>query len=353
MRHPPVTLWADATAHLSPPLPARLTSPPISPPLAVPASPRRPPRLPASYCVYAFVWLLPAHQNTVSGLAAGVVALSDVLALLAVWADRAAGVSVEAGALALAALAVAAACALLLPSRAAVLAAAARAMEGGSGGGAPEDAGAASGEERSGGEIARAMRAIAAFPHACALVIGFSIVYCLALMMPIQDMLFYYEALFARDDGVPVRLVNEYAVVCGVGGFVCAWLGGRACDAFGVVAFVRGISVCCLTTSALLLVPTPAAQLLAQVAGRARRMLGCEAAEIRFARRGVIGFAITWAADPALSLRAGAPAVTSHSRRSISRSASRCTRSSSRASPCSTPRWIEMALGVMIERLNN
>ena len=106
------------------------------------------------------------------------------------------------------------------------------------------------------------------------LVLAFSTVYCLAMIYPTQEMLFYYEAIWPPSSSpgeegetspTADSLVDLFAVVFGAGGFVCAVGGGWCCDKVGIAKFTLAVSGCCFATSLLLLAPYYWPQALAQV----------------------------------------------------------------------------------------
>ena len=73
------------------------------------------------------------------------------------------------------------------------------------------------------------------------LLLLFSTMYIMAIMYPMQQMLFYYTALFP-DKETPELLVNSFAFIYGIGGFVCALGGGRLCDALGIQKFTLAVT---------------------------------------------------------------------------------------------------------------
>lgn len=220
-----------------------------------------------TFSLYSFIWLLPDHQNTVNGIAAGIPALSDMLALVAVWLHNAVGLPISAFFLGLAAASLAAAAVSLAvaPPQDYCMACAAAHMAAQVGGTAPPVDGDSGAPESVRSVIVRAWGTIKRRPTASSLVVAWSTVYCLAMMYPIQGMLFYYRALWGTESTTPQTLVNVFAVVFGAGGFVCAIGGGYLCDRVGLVNFTLAVSACALSTAVLLVVPTPAAQIAAQL----------------------------------------------------------------------------------------
>ena len=269
-----------------------------------------------SYCMYSFIWLLPESASLVTGIAGGIAALSDMAALVAVWLHDVYDLRVSFFFFALAALSVASAlaCSFLVPSLDFCMACATE-MTAGSVAQSPAEESSRSnpceavlekeqrdeeGQQREakGREannlddtwgcrrVVRSWRELRRRPGVTTLVVMFSTVYCLSMLYPTQEMLFYYDALWppprtpspatttttaaasapAPSSETATRLVNLFAVVYGLGGFVCAVAGGYACDKLGIVKFTRAVAACALSTALLLLAgPFPAAQALAQV----------------------------------------------------------------------------------------
>ena len=79
-------------------------------------------------------------------------------------------------------------------------------------------------------------------PYLTALIVVFSGIYFDALIYPIENMLFYYEALWpsrdaATDDSPSASadyLVNVFAVIYGCMGFISSICGGVICDRLGI-----------------------------------------------------------------------------------------------------------------------
>ena len=80
-----------------------------------------------------------------------------------------------------------------------------------------------------------------------ALLIAFSIVYCMAMVYPNQQMFFYYKELFGSKDAA-TQLVNIYAFMYGIAGFVCALGGGKLCDRLGLQKFTGAPRTLCSRT---------------------------------------------------------------------------------------------------------
>mmetsp|Transcript_42312 Transcript_42312/g.95714 ORF Transcript_42312/g.95714 Transcript_42312/m.95714 type:complete len:716 (-) Transcript_42312:117-2264(-) len=251
-----------------------------------------------TYSMYAFVWLLPENQNLVTGIATGVSALSDMFALLAAFLYETHGMPLH---LFFAGLAVASAlaavfCALIVPQHEYIMRCAEAFAEEGmeSAGGETEGSAAQHTENESllydmptadsatnpllqkhpaprrESKLFRSYAELKRHAWLSGIILAFSTVYCLSMMYPIQEMYFYYEALWPTSEGehetsVASRLVNNFALVYGVGGFFCAVLGGMLCDSIGVCRFTVAVALCALSTSCIIVLRHPVFQIMAQI----------------------------------------------------------------------------------------
>ena len=274
------------------------------------------------YCCYAYLWLLPKHQNTVNSLAAAVQALSDTLALVAVALNRGYGTSCAdffAG-VGLASLAAAAACFALVPDRAAHRRHAAAAMRLAGAADAAGAAGAAAVCERNEGtgegdgadEIERALQQYGAFdadagdddgehdvddddapsaharrrcgcgcarerelfgacwavatelhPRANARFVAFLVAMYMLVWYPVLEQYPFYAALLGKGDAT--RLVDSFALIYGFGGAAAVVCYGRLMDRVGLVKGQAALAALVPAFLGALLVRSAGAQLAAQV----------------------------------------------------------------------------------------
>jgi hypothetical protein len=197
-----------------------------------------------SFGIFAFMWLLPEHQNFTASMSSGAQALSDMLALVAVGLSACCQVFVGEFFLFLSVLSFLAGLAgyWLIPSQELVNALASAAL-GDSGAALQDDQGAGPGQGWEGEmkTVQSCWRLMKQHAGANVLLLLFSTMYIMAIMYPMQQMLFYYTALFP-DKETPELLVNSFAFIYGIGGFVCALGGGRLCDALGIQKFTLAVT---------------------------------------------------------------------------------------------------------------
>lgn len=230
----------------------------------------------SSNCVYTFNWLLPDSQNFISGLNGGATALSDMLAIVAVWLHNSFGLPITTFFFGLSFICVLSAliCMYFVPRQDFAMQCAMEVVIGRSdteNGGLPstqQDSYSSNFEEISSLEkISRSWNVFCMRPKIFILVLAFSSVYFLSIILPIQDMFYYYQAIWPGVIGfhTAISLVNMYAIIYGCGGFICAIVGGKLCDAIGVVNFTLVIALCSLTTVVCLLIETKTSQIVAQI----------------------------------------------------------------------------------------
>lgn len=230
-----------------------------------------------TYSLYSFLWFLPEHQSFVTGVAGGVMTLSDMFALVAVWLHNAFGFSIVPFflGLSIAAAVVAVVSALVVPEHHVTMATAAVVMSGRSVDDVTETDVANEiakqsdrSEARAGicspdGPIRRSCEVMRRHLAASMLIMVFSCVYFQSLNTPTMDMLFYYKTIF--DTETSNDLVDVYALLYGGGGFVCSMYGGALCDKLGLARFIALISVVVMITTLSLLVRSYTAQIMAQL----------------------------------------------------------------------------------------
>lgn len=232
-----------------------------------------------SYGIFAFIWLLPNDQNFISSMVGGAQALSDMLALVAVALSSCCSFFVGDFFLLLAFLSVLAGlvCWLLVPSRDVVNALAIAAIADQAPGSSAsesdrhggdhadraqhQDAGCLSREMHSMKESWQIMKR---FAGANLWLCAFSTVYILAMYYPMQQMYFYYTLLF-QDESTATTLVNVYAFIYGIGGFVSSLAGGKACDRLGIERFTIAVAACAVIMALILPIENFALQVAAQL----------------------------------------------------------------------------------------
>ena len=216
--------------------------------------------------LYTFMWLLPENANLINGIAMGAQALSDMLALIAVWLNDKFQVPVSCSLLGLCALNVLAAMALqiFVPPKRYYLDIGLKLMASKTGELLPVT------EESSFTKIYRSVQEACRRPVLITLMMIFSSVYFLSTIIPLEYMLYYYEDLW--PSGLPSTpsntvtfLVNTYAVVYGLGGFVSSIFGGALCDQIGIRYFTLCVGSCALASSLLLLVRNEDIQVAAEI----------------------------------------------------------------------------------------
>jgi hypothetical protein len=111
--------------------------------------------------------------------------------------------------------------------------------------------------------IVRSIRAIRAFYGANMLIVVFSVAFLIALNLPVQQMLFYYQYMFGDQDPVIHTLVDAWSLVYGIGGCLCGLFGGVLCDKIGVKNFILVVTSAATIVACLL----PVAKFEAQVRG--------------------------------------------------------------------------------------
>jgi len=224
-----------------------------------------------TYGMFAFIWLLPSHQNLVASCAGGVQSLSDMLALVAV-ASASKGLFIGSFLAIVSALSILAGltCYLVVPTKATMMEFAAVSL-----GEEAAEAMALTSESQDkggggcGGEldgVKRSFQVMSMYRVANGILLVFSVAYCLSIIGPMQQMLFYYEALFGKSSPESKELVNVWAMLYGMGGFACAIGGGALCDRLGLNRFVLLVAFCSAFVAALLPVRDFGTQVAVQVA---------------------------------------------------------------------------------------
>jgi len=224
-----------------------------------------------TYGVFVFIWLLPNHQNLVASCAGGVQSLSDMLALVAV-AGSEGGLFIGTFLLIIAFMSVVSGiiCYIVVPSKEMMMEfaavslgeEAAEAMHLTSGG-KEQDGTCCSAEWDS---VKRSVQVMKLYRSANGLLLAFSIAYTLSIIGPIQQMLFYYQAMFGKGSAESIDLVNTWAFLYGLGGFACAIVGGALCDKLGLTNFVMLVAGCSASIAVLLPVHDFGTQVAVQVA---------------------------------------------------------------------------------------
>mmetsp|Transcript_32345 Transcript_32345/g.81495 ORF Transcript_32345/g.81495 Transcript_32345/m.81495 type:complete len:528 (+) Transcript_32345:116-1699(+) len=224
-----------------------------------------------TYGVFVFIWLLPSHQNLVASTAGGVQSLSDLLALLAVAVSGCCGLFIGSFLFILSILSCISGvvCFYQVPDQQTMMEFAAVSL----GDEAAENMGITNQSNDGDGKccagelesVKRSWELMKQYRVANGLLLAFSTAYCLSILGPVQQMLFYYEALFGKGSKQSVELVNAWAVLYGTGGFVCAILGGTMCDRLGLKAFTLVVAACSALVAAFLPVADFGAQVLVQV----------------------------------------------------------------------------------------
>lgn len=218
-----------------------------------------------TYGIFVFIWILPEHQNFVSSAAGAVTSLSDMLALVAVALSDCCGLFIGTFFLLIAGLSVIAGvvCWAYVPTKQVMLDVAGTYIH------ADAAAIARSEEEEEaccGAEmllLREAWKVMRKHAVANSLLLAFSTAYVLSILYPMQEMLYYYRALFPA--GEATDLVNLWAVIYGIGGFLCAIAGGALCDKTGIRAFTLIVVGCCMFVVIMLPIPSFAAQIAGQV----------------------------------------------------------------------------------------
>ena len=228
-----------------------------------------------SYGIFAFMWLMPDDQNFVASLASGAQSLSDMLALVAVGLSSCCGVFIGEFFLLLSVMSVFAGifCYSIVPSVDVVNSLAAVALSQGE---SPESCEAFAQSKDGDGFMAKEFSSVKQSwvlmkQHAGAngMLLVFSTVYMLSMMYPMQQMYFYYQVLFNNND-TATKLVNIFAVIYGIGGFVCSLIGGKLCDRLGIQKFTLAVAGCSVVLSCCL----PFANFTLQIVAQAVMLLG-------------------------------------------------------------------------------
>jgi len=236
-----------------------------------------------SNCMYSFNWLLPDSQNFISGMNGGAMALSDMLAIVAVWLHDSFGLSISTFFCVLSVICASSSLVYLyfVPDQDFVQQCATEIMIGLQrskyGSGASEGellklqetyASSLAIEESSVCEkISKSWEVLYKTPTISLLVTAFSSAYFLSIMLPTQSMFYYYEAIWPGMIGmhVVINLVNTFAIIYGCGGLFSSIFGGKLCDTIGIVNFTLTIAMCSLVTAICLLIETQWSQIAAQI----------------------------------------------------------------------------------------
>ena len=237
-----------------------------------------------SNCIYSFNWLLPDSQNFISGMYGGTMALSDMLAIVAVWLHDSYELSISSFFFIMSVL-----CAIssvvymfFVPDQEYVAQCAQEIMIGLQrskyGDGTTDGELSQLQEIRTTDpspsvddsvfqKISKSFEVLCKMPTISMLVTAFSSAYCLSIMLPTQNMFYYYEAIWPGTMGthIVINLVNMFAIIYGCGGFFSSILGGKLCDSIGIMNFTIIVALSSLITSICLLVETQWSQIAAQV----------------------------------------------------------------------------------------
>ena len=214
-------------------------------------------------CMYTFMWLLPENANLISGIAMGAQALSDMLALVAVYMYDVYGIPVSYFLLALCFSNIIAAWVLqnVVPSKKFYLGIGRKMLR---------EQNILVEEDSTCTKVSKSIKEACKHPILITLIMSFSSIYFLALIIPLQSMLYYYEELWpapipSSPSTIATFLVNTFAVVYGIGGFVSAVFGGALCDQTGVRYFTLAVGACVIGSSILLLIRNETVQVVAEI----------------------------------------------------------------------------------------
>ena len=239
-----------------------------------------------TYAIFSFVWLIPDHQNLILSCVGGVQCLSDTVALAAVGLNSCCGLFIGTFLSIIALLSVTSGIVgyLIVPNPSDF----GHFIEQSLG----EDFDPYSDEDEEDNEdeknvektvdgrgvpgkggawatvlkpLRRSFAIIAENPYAVTLLIIFSTVYCISILWPIQEMLYYYQALFPEGSHAPQQLVNIWAITYGTCGFLCALFLGALCDSIGIVQFVTTVAGVSIAVTALLSIRSLVCQVVAQL----------------------------------------------------------------------------------------
>ncbi len=216
-------------------------------------------------CMYTFMWLLPENANLISGIAMGAQALSDMLALVAVYIYDTYGIPISYFLLAVCFLNIIAALVLqnVVPSKKFYIELG-RKLSMMTGQIVPIE------EDSTCTKLSKAMKEACKRPILITLIMAFSSIYFLALIIPLQSMLYYYEDLWpapipSSPSEIATFLVNTFAAVYGIGGFVSAVFGGALCDQTGIRYFTLAVGACAISSNVLLLIRNERTQVIAEI----------------------------------------------------------------------------------------
>ena len=215
--------------------------------------------------LYSFMWLLPENANLINGIAMGAQALSDMLALIAVWLNDAYGIPISYSLLGLCILNVLAAIVLqfFVPTRRYYLDLGRKLNRNGESQVGELQVAAAQVspiiEDSACTKIYKSIQEACKQPTLITLLMSFSSVYFLSTTIQVEYMLFYYEDLWpspvpTNPSTIVTFLVNTYAVVYGLGGFVSSVFGGALCDQMGIRYFTFCVGISALVSGVMLLV---------------------------------------------------------------------------------------------------
>eukprot|EP00928_Gymnodinium_smaydae_P066245 TRINITY_DN4928_c0_g1_i2.p1 TRINITY_DN4928_c0_g1~~TRINITY_DN4928_c0_g1_i2.p1 ORF type:complete len:471 (-),score=52.31 TRINITY_DN4928_c0_g1_i2:94-1506(-) len=226
-----------------------------------------------SYAFFCYIWLLPRHESFVVGATNGANALGDSFALLAVAAYNyyRVGIGKFYGVMAVGAFIAAPVSFKVIPEHDIITALMQKASPAQSSSDAFRSLREKDEEQDRGNIFTRAWVAI---KRSCkflgddicltSALIFFATSVCAALLIPTQQMLWYYKAMF-KDEKVADELVDMFAFVYGILGFISSALGGQVVDWIGLVKFTILTTVFCVAAIMLSLVHTYFGQVCAQV----------------------------------------------------------------------------------------
>lgn len=125
-------------------------------------------------------------------------------------------------------------------------------------------------EESSLSKVYRSVEEGCKRPVLITLMMVFSSVYFLSTVIPLEYMLYYYEDLWpsvlpTTPSTIVTYLVNTYAIVYGLGGFVSSVFGGALCDEMGIRYFTLCVGLCAFLSSVLLWVRNENVQIAAEI----------------------------------------------------------------------------------------
>jgi len=220
--------------------------------------------------LYSFMWLLPENANFINGIAMGTQALSDMLALVAVFLNDEFGLPISYSLLGLCVLNVFAAITLqiFVPAKRYYLDIGRELVANAKGVSVPPPAI----EESTCMKVYRSIQEACSHPILITLMMVFSSVYFLSTILPVEYMLYYYEDLWpstipstTNPSKIVTFLVNTYAIVYGLGGFVSSILGGALCDQLGIRYFTLLVGFSALASGLLLLAKSENIQVAAEI----------------------------------------------------------------------------------------